>query len=57
MPCSEALAARIRCVLVFRRDIEEKWVFGVVAFMLGGKMFCGVMDDDLMVRAGLPLLG
>jgi hypothetical protein len=52
MPFNEALAERIRRVVVSRRDIEEKKMFGGVAFMLGGKMFCGIVGDDLIVRVG-----
>ena len=52
MPFNEALAGRVRRVLASHRDIEEKKMFGGVAFMLGGKMFCGIVGDDLMVRVG-----
>jgi TfoX/Sxy family transcriptional regulator of competence genes len=52
MPYNKALAERIRRALTSRRDIEEKKMFGGVAFMLGGKMFCGIVGDDLMVRVG-----
>jgi TfoX/Sxy family transcriptional regulator of competence genes len=27
-------------------------MFGGVAFLLDGKMFCGIVKDDLMVRVG-----
>lgn len=27
-------------------------MFGGVAFLLDGKMFCGITNDDLMVRVG-----
>jgi TfoX/Sxy family transcriptional regulator of competence genes len=27
-------------------------MFGGIAFMLRGKMFCGVLKDDLVVRVG-----
>jgi len=52
MPYNKALAERVRGALASRRDIEEKKMFGGVAFMLGGKMFCGIVGDDLMVRVG-----
>jgi hypothetical protein len=52
MAFDEALAQRIRRILTDRRRIEEKKMFGGVAFMPGGKMFCGTVGDDLMVRVG-----
>lgn len=35
-----------------RGDVEEKHMFGGVAFMVRGHMCCGPLDDDLMVRVG-----
>jgi hypothetical protein len=52
MAYSEKLAQRIRKALGPRRDIAEKKMFGGLAFLLGGKMCCGVLGDDLMVRVG-----
>jgi hypothetical protein len=46
------LAARVRQVVGPRGDVSEKKMFGGVAFLLDGKMFCGVSNDDLMVRVG-----
>jgi TfoX/Sxy family transcriptional regulator of competence genes len=50
MAYSEELARRVRVALKRRRDIEEKKMFGGVCFLHKSKMFCGVLNDDLMVR-------
>ena len=52
MPCDELLAGRIRRALAPRSDIAEKRMFGGVAFLLDGKMFCGVVKEEMMVRVG-----
>jgi len=52
MAYDEALANRIRRALGPRPDVTEKKMFGGMAFLLGGKMFCGIVKDDLMVRVG-----
>lgn len=52
MAYDEALAQRIRTVIGERPDITEKKMFGGVAFLLEGKMFVGIVRDDLMVRVG-----
>jgi TfoX/Sxy family transcriptional regulator of competence genes len=46
------LAERIRFVLDEESRVSEKEMFGGVAFLLDGKMFVGVVKDDLMVRVG-----
>ena len=33
-------------------DIEERKMFGGLAFLRGGRMFVGITGDDLMVRVG-----
>jgi len=48
----ESLAARIRSVLASRNDIEERKMFGGVAFLIHGNMCCGVVGDTLMLRLG-----
>lgn len=50
MPYDEKLAARVRNALAARRDVEEKKMFGGVAFMVAGKMAVGVSKDRLLVR-------
>ncbi|MBI3872417.1 MAG: TfoX/Sxy family protein [candidate division Zixibacteria bacterium] len=52
MSYSDALAERIRTLLKGKRGITEKKMFGGVAFLLKGKMFCGVNKDNLMARVG-----
>lgn len=52
MAYDEGLAERIRDVLMYREDIAEKKMFGGIAFMLGGNMCVGVVNDVLMVRVG-----
>lgn len=52
MAYDEALADRIRDAIGPRNGVTEKKMFGGVAFLLDGKMFCGISKDDLMVRVG-----
>jgi hypothetical protein len=48
----EDLADRVRAVLPAAEAVTERLMFGGLAFMLGGHMFCGVVKDTLMVRLG-----
>ena len=50
MPYDEELAARIRRVLRRTADITERTMFGGLAFLCHGKMCCGIVGRDLMVR-------
>lgn len=52
MAFSDVLAARVRRVLSARNDVEEKKMFGGLAFMVGGHMCCGILADELMLRLG-----
>jgi TfoX/Sxy family transcriptional regulator of competence genes len=52
MAFDETLAERVREALGARRGLSEKRMFGGVAFLLGGRMFCGIVKDELMVRVG-----
>jgi TfoX/Sxy family transcriptional regulator of competence genes len=52
MAYDEQLAARIRRAIGPRPDVTEKKMFGGVAFLQRGKMFCGLATEDLMVRIG-----
>src|SRR5262245_37193377 len=52
MAYDEKLADRIREALGRRPSVTEKKMFGGVAFLLDGKMFVGIVKDDLMVRVG-----
>jgi TfoX/Sxy family transcriptional regulator of competence genes len=49
MPYDEQLAARIRRALR-RSDIAERKMFGGVTFLRNGRMCCGVVGQDLVVR-------
>jgi TfoX/Sxy family transcriptional regulator of competence genes len=50
MAFDEGLAARIRGVLDSRADVDERKMFGGIAYLVAGNMACGVMGEDLMVR-------
>jgi TfoX/Sxy family transcriptional regulator of competence genes len=50
MPYDDQLATRVRAVLARRTDVEEKAMFGGLAFMVRGHMACGLVGDTLMVR-------
>src|SRR5262245_50331536 len=52
MAYDEKLANRVRRAVGPRPDVMEKKMFGGVAFLLDGKMFVGIVKDDLMVRVG-----
>lgn len=53
MAYDERLANRIRRVLGERRDFTERKMFGGLAFLYQGRMCCGIVDNDLMVRVPL----
>ena len=50
MPYSEKLATRIRECMADMPNLEEKHMFGGIAFMLNGKMCVGIIGDELMCR-------
>ena len=52
MSFNEELAGRVRHALKNRRKLQEKKMFGGLAFLLRGNMCCGVVGDELMVRVG-----
>ena len=52
MAYDEKLADRIRQALGPEGGIEERKMFGGIAFLRGGRMFVGITGDDLMVRVG-----
>jgi len=52
MAYNEDLAERVRRAVARRKRVTEKRMFGGLAFLLKGRMFCGVLDDDLVVRVG-----
>jgi hypothetical protein len=52
MAYDETLAERVRAVLAHRHATTEKKMFGGLAFLSGGRMACGIVGDELMVRVG-----
>jgi TfoX/Sxy family transcriptional regulator of competence genes len=52
MAFDEGLAERVRALLDERSDVEDRRMFGGIAFLVAGNMACGVMRDELMVRVG-----
>ncbi len=52
MAYDSKLAERVRHHLVSRNDVVEKAMFGGLAFLLEGRMFCGVLGSELLARVG-----
>jgi TfoX/Sxy family transcriptional regulator of competence genes len=52
MAYNEQLAERVRAIVGDGPGLSERKMFGGIAFMLNGNMFCGITRDDLMVRVG-----
>jgi TfoX/Sxy family transcriptional regulator of competence genes len=50
MAYDEQLAARIRSILRDDPGLDEKKMFGGIAFLINGNMACGVHTDNLIVR-------
>lgn len=50
MAYDERLANRIRRAFSGGRDITERKMFGGLAFLCRGRMCCGIVGSDLMVR-------
>ena len=50
MAYDEQLANRIRQAFGARDDITERKMFGGLAFLCLGRMCCGIVGSDLMVR-------
>jgi hypothetical protein len=50
MAYDERLPTRIRRALSDRTDITERTMFGGLAFLCDGRMCCGLVGHDLMVR-------
>ena len=55
MVYSEQLAHRARVALAATRNLEERRMFGGLAFMVNGHMCCGIVGEELMVRVGPDL--
>jgi len=52
MAYDDDVAARVRGALGHRRDVQERKMFGGLAFLAGGHMCCGVLGNRLMARVG-----
>lgn len=52
MAYDEQLAARVRVLLKGQRVLVEKKMFDGLAYMSQGKIFAGVLKDNLAVRVG-----
>ena len=52
MVYDEKLADRMRKILKKYKGVKEKKMFGGLAFLLKGKMFCGIVKNNLMIRVG-----
>lgn len=50
MAYNEKLADKVRIALSGIRNVQEKKMFGGIAFMVNNKMCVGVDKDDLMLR-------
>ena len=50
MAYDDELANRIRRAFGARTDIVERKMFGGLAFLYRGRMCCGIVGSDLMVR-------
>lgn len=50
MAYDERLANRVRRAFRGRNDITERKMFGGLAFLCQGRMCCGIVRSDLMVR-------
>ena len=50
MAYNTVTADRLRKILGGRKGVSEKAMFGGLSFLIDGKMFCGVLKDDLVVR-------
>ncbi len=50
MAYNEKLADRIRESLVAGDNVQEKFMFGGVCFMMNDKMCVGVVQDEMMCR-------
>lgn len=52
MAFDEGLGERVRQSLKKEPDLGVKRMFGGLAFLVQGNMFCGVVNKDLMLRLG-----
>jgi TfoX/Sxy family transcriptional regulator of competence genes len=52
MAYDEGLIQRIREFLADQSTLDERKMFGGIAFMVQGNMACGVLNDALIARVG-----
>jgi len=52
MAFDDALAKRVSLLLT-KKGVIEKKMFGGVGYLLNGNMACGVHEDNLIVRVGV----
>jgi TfoX/Sxy family transcriptional regulator of competence genes len=52
MAYNEATADRLRAALRDTHGLSERKMFGGLCLMVDGKMFAGIVGDDLMLRVG-----
>ncbi len=52
MAYNEQLNNRIREALMHLPNVEEKYMFGGVCYMVDGKMCIGIAGDEMMCRIG-----
>jgi TfoX/Sxy family transcriptional regulator of competence genes len=52
MPYNQQLAEHLRQRLIPLVQVDEKKMFGGIAFMLNGNMLVGVIQDSMIVRVG-----
>jgi TfoX/Sxy family transcriptional regulator of competence genes len=52
MAYDEKLSRRIRKALSGQPAVTERAMFGGLAFLMSGRMICGIVNDELMVRVG-----
>jgi hypothetical protein len=50
MPYNEALAERVKKLIQTSKKLQEKKMFGGIAFLLNGNMCCGVHGDEVILR-------
>ena len=50
MAYNEKLSDRIREAVAHLPNVEEKYMFGGVCYMVNGKMCVGVVKDEMMCR-------
>lgn len=50
MAYDKTLAARIRTALAATAGVTERKMFGGLCFLIDGRMCCGILQDEMIVR-------